>query len=132
MTHETTIHRTDAEFAAGIDPDVDRAIAVDGIDEFLDNLPHAAYFAPRVAELKGAGERIALKATDADVSWTVTLAPDGFAWDHSDAAATATLEGPAADLYMFAWGRRKIDGGAMLRADGDRALLDFWVERSSL
>jgi uncharacterized protein (TIGR03083 family) len=132
MTHETTIHRTDAEFAAGIEPDVASALAVDGVDEFLDNLSHAAYFAPRVAELKGAGEAIMLRAEDAGIAWTVTLGPDGFTWDHDRAAsATATLQGTAEDLYLFVWGRRKLDD-AVLRTTGDRSLVEFWVERSSL
>ena len=32
--------------------------------ELLDNLPHARYFAPRVAELKGSGESLAFVASD--------------------------------------------------------------------
>jgi len=132
MTHETTIHRADAEFAAGIDPEIDAALAVDGVDEFLDNLPHAAYFAPRVEELKGTGEKIGLRAADADIAWTIRLGPEGFSWDHEDSAASVTLRASAEDLYLLAWGRRKAEDASRFRVNGDRALLDFWIERSAI
>jgi uncharacterized protein (TIGR03083 family) len=48
MLHETAIHRVDAELALGRTPEMDTAVAVDGIDEFLENLPSAAVFEPRV------------------------------------------------------------------------------------
>jgi uncharacterized protein (TIGR03083 family) len=131
MIHETTVHRADAEFAAAYDPKIEPAIAVDGIDEFLDNLPHAAYFAPHVKDLRGAGERIILRADDADVVWTIKLAPDGFSWDHSDEGATVTLEAATADLYLLSWGRRKPEDLSRYRVTGDGELLDFWLERSS-
>lgn len=69
MLHESTVHRADAEFAVGREPDIDPAVAVDGVDEFLDNLPHAAYFAPAVTELKGDGDRIVWRAEDAGERW---------------------------------------------------------------
>jgi len=132
MMHETTVHRADAEFAAGRDPAIDRAVAADGIDEFLDNLPHAAYFAPRVDELRGTGEQIALRATDIHVGWTITLRNDDFVWDHTGGDATAALEGSAGDLLLYVYGRRTIDDGGRFTVSGDRALLDFWTERSKI
>jgi uncharacterized protein (TIGR03083 family) len=132
MMHETTVHRADAEFAAGRDPVIDRSVAADGIDEFLDNLPHAEYFAPHVAELRGGGEKIALRATDIDVSWMITLLSDRFAWDHSSGEASVTVEGSAGDLLLFVYGRRRIDDTEKIGVSGDRAVLDFWTERSKI
>lgn len=54
MLFETLVHRADAELALGLRPTIDRALAVDGIDEFLVNLPFATFFAPAVANLRGA------------------------------------------------------------------------------
>jgi len=133
MIHETTVHAADAEFAAGLDPVVDRDLAIDGIDEFLDNLPHAAYFAPRVEELRGRGEQIALRASDADPTWTVTLNPDRFSWDHAETPnANASIEGAASDLYLLVWGRRKPADTSRFKVEGDTALLDFWIERAAI
>lgn len=132
MIHESTVHAADAEFAAGFDPAVDRDIAVDGIDEFLDNLPHAAYFAPRVEELRGNGEQVVLRPSDDDATWTITLNPDRFSWDHSEAQATASIEGTAGDLYLLVWGRRNASDQSRFKFEGDRALLDFWVERAAI
>ena len=131
MIHESTVHAADAEFAAGIDPAIRRTVAADGIDEFLDNLPHAEYFAPRVAELKGTGETVVLQDSDTGTFWAIRLGPDGFTWDHSDTGANVLVSATASDLLLFAYGRRKI-GDERIAHDGDRALLDFWVERSSI
>jgi len=132
MVHETTVHRADAEFAAGVEPSIEASVAVDGIDEFLENLPHAAYFAPHVTELRGSGERLQFGATDADVRWTVTLEGEGFRWDHEAGEVDASVEAPAADLYLWIWGRRRIHDPDRFAITGDRALLEFWIERSSL
>ncbi|SCK59943.1 TIGR03083 family protein [Streptomyces sp. SceaMP-e96] len=46
MLFETLVHRTDAERAVGRRPVIDPALATDGVDEFLANLPFATSFAP--------------------------------------------------------------------------------------
>ncbi len=133
MIHETAIHAADAEFAAGLDPAVEPFVAIDGIDEFLDNLPHAAYFAPRVEELRGTGEQIVVLNTEGDPSWAITLGPEGFSWDHSPSArAAVSIEGTPSDLYLFVWGRLKPGDASRFKIEGDRALLDFWVERAAI
>jgi uncharacterized protein (TIGR03083 family) len=132
MVHETAVHGADAEFAAGVRPVVDAAIAIDGIDEFLDNLPHAVYFAPRVAELRGTGDVLALVEPSSGTQWTITLRPDDFVWDHTEVDAGVTVEGSASDLLLLAYGRLTPDDGGRFRITGDRALLDFWRERSSI
>lgn len=130
MAHETTVHRADAELALGIAPVTDPAVAVDGIDELLDNLPHAAYFAPKVSELRGNGEALTFQATDAPAEWLVALHPDAFAWEHAGGDAAVVVEGSVTDLILFAYGRRK--PGDRVTARGDEGLLARWVENSAI
>ncbi len=133
MVHEGTVHRVDAELAAGTEPRVDQDVAVDGICEFLENLPGAEVFAPGVAKLRGSGETLGLIATDTGVGWQITLQPDGFDWAHAapDEAADATVSGTASDLYLLVWGRLGIDSGRYEVA-GDRARLDHWLTYSAI
>jgi uncharacterized protein (TIGR03083 family) len=128
--HETAVHRADAEFALGRSPVIDAAIGVDGVDEFLDNLPFAVYFAPSVKDLRGNGEQIALRSNEA--AWLITLGPDGFTWTHGEVNAGVTVKADAGDLLLFTYGRRKPDDTAHLTIEGDRALLDRWIENSSI
>jgi uncharacterized protein (TIGR03083 family) len=135
MVHETTVHRADAELAAGRHPVIDGDVAVDGIDELLDNLPCAAYFAPAVASLTGAGEQLAFVATDDGVDWRITLGPDGFSWEHGDgdgAGAAATIRTAAAgDLELVLYGRIGIEHDAVSTA-GDPALVERWLTNAVL
>jgi uncharacterized protein (TIGR03083 family) len=142
MLHETAVHRGDIELALGRVPEYDRAVAVDGVDEFLENLPHAAPFAPRVRELTGDGETLHLHATDAstdtdapkcggDAEWLITLEPQGFRWQRAHAKGAAAVRGPVGDLYLFAWGRRRPDSPEV-EVLGDHVLLDHWVQNTML
>jgi uncharacterized protein (TIGR03083 family) len=112
MLFETVVHRADAAFALDVEPIVDGDVAVEGIDELLSNLPHAAYFAPGLAELRGDDETIALHATDTDATWMIRLVPAGYAWDWSNGPADVTLRGTAADLLLAIY-RRGIHAGRL-------------------
>jgi uncharacterized protein (TIGR03083 family) len=131
MLHETTVHRADAELALGREPVIDPDVAVDGIDELLENLPHAASFRPRVAELRGDGVSLHLHCTDTDGEWTIRLQPDGYTWDHGHAKATVAVRAPAADLLLLMYGRRTPDDARYERF-GDLAVLVSWLEHSQL
>jgi uncharacterized protein (TIGR03083 family) len=132
MLYETVIHRADAAFALDVEPVVDVDVAVEGIDELLSNLPHAAYFAPGLAELRGDDERIALRATDTDAAWLIRLVPAGYAWDWSDGAADVTLRGEAADLLLAIYRRRPVDDVRRFEREGDVALLDRFLDHAQL
>jgi len=131
MLHETAVHRVDAELARGIEPAVDGAIAADGIDELLENLPTAAYFRPRVAELRGAGETIALRSTDRDDRWLIRLGTDGFACERAAGDATVSITGSTEDLLLMMYARRARTD-PRLSVEGDAQLLARWLERSEL
>lgn len=134
MLCETVVHRADAELALGLRPTIDRALAVDGIDEFLVNLPFATFFAPKVANLRGTGETLRLCTTDENADWLVTLRPDGFGVDRTDAPADvpadATVRAAAADLLLLLYGRRH-HTTETVEYQGDRALLEHWFANTA-
>lgn len=133
MVHEVGVHRGDAELALGIGVTFDPDIAADGVSELLDNLPHAAYFAPGVQELRGEGEAIGLHATDIDAQWQIRLQSHGFRWarhdDHAADAADCDVEAaaPARDLLLALYGRP-----ACVNITGNAALFDHWIAHSAL
>jgi uncharacterized protein (TIGR03083 family) len=133
LIHELGVHRADAELALGRPPTYDPQLAADGIDELLDNLPHAAYFAPAVANLRGDGEVLALVATDTGAAWRIQLDPDGFTWRRGDAGAPedagATLALPAAELLLTIYRRLPLDEAAVT---GDGAIVDRWLAGTAL
>ena len=129
MVHETGVHRADAELALGIAPSFTAEVAADGVDELLDNLPHAKYFRPSVAELQGDGEVFGLATPDA--SWAITLRADGFDWAReAPTDAAATLAAPSAsELLLTLYGRRPLAPGDVT---GDAALAERWLTNSAL
>jgi uncharacterized protein (TIGR03083 family) len=131
MLHETTVHRADAELALDRDPAIDADTAADGIDELLDNLPCAAYFAPNVAELRGDGESIQLEGADVDVRWVVRLEPTGFTWARRRADASVSVRAPVADLLLLLYRRLPL-ADTRFACAGDHAVLARWLDSSAL
>lgn len=132
MLFETLVHRADAELALGLSPSIDRALAADGVDEFLTNLPFASSFAPLTAQLRAPHRTIRFSSTDGDHDWLVGLRPDGFALvaDDAEAEADATVRGAAADLLLLLYGR--LDRGSdAFRLLGDQELLAHWFAHSA-
>jgi uncharacterized protein (TIGR03083 family) len=132
MVHETVVHRVDAELGAGREPHVDAALAADGIDELLENLPSAVSFRPRVAELQGSGEAIALQSTDGDAHWLVRLGAGGFTWERAVSAdAAVAVAARTEDLLLLVYARLELTPDRF-GVSGDGRVLDHWLERSAL
>jgi uncharacterized protein (TIGR03083 family) len=135
MLHETTVHRADVEIANGRRPKIGADVAADGVDELLENLPTARYFRPRVEELRGEGESIALRTTDSGDAWVIRLAADGFLWERvgvGDAIeAGVSVAAPANALILLAYGRAAA-GDSEYEIVGDAKLLARWLECSAL
>ncbi|MFD9353478.1 maleylpyruvate isomerase family mycothiol-dependent enzyme [Streptomyces sp. NPDC060031] len=133
MLFETLVHRFDAQLALGLSPHVDRVLAIDGIDEFLTNLPFASSFAPLTAQLRAPDRTIRFSCTDGDGDWLVGLRPDGFALvaDRADPrSADATVRGTAADLLLLLYGRLDHQSAAF-HLLGDPDLLAHWFAHSA-
>ncbi|WP_042372799.1 maleylpyruvate isomerase family mycothiol-dependent enzyme [Streptacidiphilus neutrinimicus] len=129
MLFETLVHRTDAELALGLRPEIDPALALDGVDEFLVNLPNAFMFAPRTAELRAEHRTIEFSCPEG--RRVVRLRPDAFGVEpDTDGPADASVHAATAgDLLLLLYGRhdRTADAFAL---SGDQGLLDHWFSHS--
>lgn len=129
QAHETTVHRVDAELAAGRRPTpVDAALAVDGIDELV-----LCFLArpPREVAADAVEGTIALEPDDLPDRWTLRCSPDGVRGARGTARGAdpcdAVVRGSASDLYLMLWHRRPVEG---LVASGSAELFRrLWDER---
>ncbi|MDQ2837449.1 MAG: maleylpyruvate isomerase family mycothiol-dependent enzyme [Actinomycetota bacterium] len=121
QAHETAIHRVDVQLGAGYGvTDFEADFAADGIDELLMGMAPNAFSTIEVA----APQTIALTPLDANISWTVRIAPDGTATRRgADDHADLSVFGLASDLYRWVW-NRAADHEVSLR--GDVTLADRW------
>ena len=129
QAHETTVHRVDAELAAGWHPaKVPTAFAADGVDELL------TCFITRPSGTLRAdpGKALRVRCTDDPADWLVSIGPDRVTTATGDDARAAALtaatancqvSGTANDLYLALWHRLPITG---LRIEGDAGVLDFF------
>jgi uncharacterized protein (TIGR03083 family) len=121
QAHETAVHRVDAELAAGAKPSgIPARFAVDGVDELL--LGFLARPGSRRYTKVGPGT-IGLEATDADVSWTVTVSSSGLETKRGVNSGDLLVRAPAEDLYLLLWARRSPEG---LELSGQAELLEDW------
>ncbi|MDG4857059.1 maleylpyruvate isomerase family mycothiol-dependent enzyme [Streptomyces sp. T-3] len=134
-THETMVHRADAALTIGTQFDITPDVAADALDELLQIIGFVQRAMPEhnAVELRGAGRSIHLHATDAapalNAEWLINFNQDGFTWCRGHDKATVALHGPLAELLQIFYRRRTADD-ASVKVLGDRALLDFWLERT--
>lgn len=124
LLFEAVVHLADAELSLGREPDIAAGTAADGVEEFLENLPHLPRLARPVAALPAGTVR--LTAADTGAAWTVAFGPDGFSWTRTAGPApSAEVTGTAADLLLFVHGRRA-PGDPRLTVAGDPAVVESW------
>ncbi len=120
QAQETAVHRWDAEAAAGAPGVIDPLLGVDGIDELLDVLLPTG----RLGDLTdGAGETLHLHATDTAGEWLIRFDAGGPVVTRGHAKGNAAARGPAGELLLLLWGRRR---PAELEVLGDVALVEHW------
>jgi uncharacterized protein (TIGR03083 family) len=130
QAHETAIHRTDAEAAAGNLPSFPADFAADGIDELIMGFGRRRKYQPEAGRegtlqvLAGPGDGTGGSAS----SWLAGIG-DGRIQprrgDGSAEPADCTVSGPASGLYLFLWNRADADSAGVTIA-GDSAVLDVW------
>jgi uncharacterized protein (TIGR03083 family) len=118
IAHEVTVHRIDAQAAAGTGSAVDPDFAADGVDEVLTRLIPRHTDAWAVRTLSGT---VLYHAADAGRAWTVRLVAGQLPQTEPEAVTEpdASVVGLADAVYRAAWGR---PSGAVV--SGDIALVD--------
>ena len=135
MTHETSVHRADAELALGRTVALDADLAADAVSEWLTVLtsPQAVQFRPELAELRGEGQILHLHATDPGLGeageWIVRRTPSGPIWEHGHMKGDVAVRGAVVDLLLVLM-RRVPPGEAPITVLGDAGMLDHWLERT--
>ena len=121
MAQETAVHSWDAISASQTPPPVDGALAVDGIDEFLEFFVSGTDKAPDLT--------VHLHATDADGEWLVEVKDGKLDVRHEHAKGDAAVRGSASNLLLLLW--RRIPE-AEVEVLGDRAALFAFLQASDL
>jgi uncharacterized protein (TIGR03083 family) len=130
MTHETVVHRADAALTTGTPFTIDRDLAVDAVEEWLDfsTVSEAYEPHPGLPDLLGPDSILRFHATDAG-AWHVDLTGDRPAWrteaEQAD-EASVTVRGPARDLLLLLYRRP----APAVDIRGDKDLLDLWLNRT--
>lgn len=120
VLHEMAVHRCDAQRALGRPPQMDPAIAADGVEEFFEVIVHLNPSSPPdvagtvTFDLTDVGRRVRVTTTPPDVPALST----------SDEDADATVEGAALDVLLVLW--RRLDP-AEVQVTGDVALVERLV-----
>ena len=136
ITHDTLVHRVDAEITAagGADGVVIAAdLAADGVSDLLETfavLPKIDDF-PNLATLCAPDRSLHLHATDdglgAAGEWLVRGGESGIRWEHGHARADVAVRGTAADLLLVLTRRAEPDRVEVI---GDRELFAQWLDNA--
>lgn len=132
MTHETVVHRADAELARGRTVSLDPELAADGLSEWLDIMcsPQARKYRPELAELCGDGQILHLHSTDPGLGeageWIIRRTPSGPVWERGHTKGAVAVRGAAVDLLLVML-RRIAPGDAQVQVLGDPAVLEHWL-----
>ncbi|WP_282699927.1 maleylpyruvate isomerase family mycothiol-dependent enzyme [Streptomyces sp. CC219B] len=126
QSHETAVHRFDAEAARGGTPsEVAPDFAADGIEELLFGFHARARSRARTAEPRV----LRVRATDmADAVWTVRLTQEPPAAARGDVEeADCEVSGPVGQLYLSLWNRVPFPD-----LTGDASVAALWREKSAI
>jgi uncharacterized protein (TIGR03083 family) len=119
MAQETAVHRYDGELACERTTLVDQALALDGIDEFLD------VFLPEADTTRDLGKgTIHLHATDDKGEWLLTVDGADTRVERGHAKGDVAVRGSASDLLLMLWRRVPPVGLEVL---GDAPVLDRFL-----
>ena len=116
MTHESVVHSWDGLNAVGSAEPIGTAIAVDGIDEFLD-----VFVGARAERMTGPVETVHVHVTDGEGEWLLTVGQGSTSLERTHAKGDVAVRGPASDLLLALWSRPRSDQVEVL---GDASVLD--------
>ena len=120
MAQETTVHRWDAEAAAGPASPIDADLAHDGIEELLAVGMRASTQGPRNPDVEGS---LHLHRTDGDGEWLLRTDNGQLIVTHEHAKGDAAVRGSASALLLYLWGRSAAD----VEIFGDESVAAAWA-----
>ncbi|MEO3756107.1 maleylpyruvate isomerase family mycothiol-dependent enzyme [Streptomyces sp. B6B3] len=130
QAHETTVHRVDAELAAGSPVSaVPAELAADGVAELLTGF----HGRPRSRVRSARPRTLGIRATDRpEAHWRVVISdePPRAERAGADTPVECEISGPAEALYLALWNRRRFADGLAVR--GDAALAELWRTTSGV
>jgi hypothetical protein len=128
---ETTVHRWDAQVAAGRRPDpVDGAIAHSGLDEWCE-LQSRRWFTP-APDLSVTVHLHGTDGPDEDgpaPEWFLEATPGGLRWEHGHRKGDLAVRASRSDLFLAMWNRTD---PASLDVFGERELLGRFLAASAV
>jgi uncharacterized protein (TIGR03083 family) len=101
ITHDTIIHRIDAELTVGLRPSLPPQMASDGVAPAITTLSTAGHPDPIFEGLRGLGETLQLQATDTADEWFVTRMPEGVSWTPGPAADSTGPPRPPVEVVQW-------------------------------
>ena len=121
---EVSIHRWDAEHAAGLAASLDPLVAADSIDE------HLRLIMPRIvrrtkADINGLVGDVHVHCNDTEGEWTFDVYDGALRVTTGHGKATTALRGPASDVALFLFNRVPAE---RVEIFGDHALLTSWQD----
>jgi uncharacterized protein (TIGR03083 family) len=128
--HETLVHRIDLELAMGAGSSVDPTIALDAVDEFLENVKSDRDIAVRARASRPEGERLEIRATDVTRAWGVELSLDGYEFVDAPSEPDAVLIAAPTELLAALLRRRPLERCDVV-IEGDRSLVDHWLRETA-
>jgi uncharacterized protein (TIGR03083 family) len=128
--HETLVHRIDLELAMGAASIVEPAIALDAVDEFLDNLKSDRDIAVRARPTRSAVESLEIRTTDSTRSWAVELTANGYEFVDAVSESDATLIAEPAELLAVLLRRRPYKQCDVV-IEGDESLVEHWLHETA-
>jgi uncharacterized protein (TIGR03083 family) len=127
--HETLVHRIDLELAKGAASSVDPAIALDAVDEFLENLKSDRDVAVRARPTHNGSERLEIRSADSTKRWSVELTADGYEFVDSSSEPDAVLIAEPEELLAAVLRRRPVEECNVV-IEGDETLVDHWLRET--
>ena len=123
QTHETSLHRRDAEAALGVIRPIEAALAADGVDEYF------GVIVPRLVQRDGlvlpSAGSAHLHCTDTEGEWTLEVVDGEYVLDREHRKGDAAVRGTAEQLLLRVWGR-DVHGDA-LEVLGDADVAAAWL-----
>jgi uncharacterized protein (TIGR03083 family) len=131
VLNETVVHGADAAGAAGRASDIDAEIAAALISNHFAMLtsPTWEWARPESARaLRGTGQTLQWRPTDAAGAWLIERGPDGATWQPVTRPADVTVTGPAGSLLLILNRRIPLSSAAV---DGDLSLARHWLDNTA-